>query len=74
MQWAADDEIGEIPYIWNFLEGWYDKLATGTPKAVHFTRGGPWFENWKGVDYGELWLAEKDALERAQPGIAAAAR
>ncbi len=28
----------------------------GTPSAVHFTRGGPWFEQWQNVDYGDLWL------------------
>jgi lipopolysaccharide biosynthesis glycosyltransferase len=74
MQWAADGEIGEIPYAWNFLEGWYKPFETGTPKAVHFTRGGPWFENWQNVDYGDLWLAEKAAFEREQPALAAALR
>ena len=73
MQWAADNEIGEIPYTWNFLEGGYDKPATGTPNAVHFTRGGPWFENWQNVDYGDLWLAEEKELKRAKPHVAAAA-
>jgi hypothetical protein len=65
MQWAADDEIGALPVDWNWLEGWNEKPAQGTPKAVHFTRGGPWFENWRHVDYGELWLAERNAMERA---------
>jgi hypothetical protein len=32
---------------------------------VHFTRGGPWFENLQDVDYGELWRAERDALAKA---------
>jgi lipopolysaccharide biosynthesis glycosyltransferase len=73
IQWAADNEIGDIPYTWNFLEGGYDKLATGTPNAVHFTRGGPWFENWQNVDYGDLWLAEEKELKRAKPAVAAAA-
>jgi hypothetical protein len=66
MQWAADDEIGALPVDWNWLEGWNEKPAHGTPKAVHFTRGGPWFENWRNVDYGELWRAERDAMERAR--------
>jgi hypothetical protein len=30
------------------------KPAGGTPKPIHFTCGGPWFENWKNVDYGDL--------------------
>lgn len=73
MQWATDNEIGEIPYTWNFLEGGYDKLPDGIPNAVHFTRGGPWFENWQHVDYGDLWLAEEMELKRAKPTTAAAA-
>jgi lipopolysaccharide biosynthesis glycosyltransferase len=62
MQWAADNEIGELPVAWNWLEGWNEKPASGTPNAVHFTRGGPWFEQWQNVDYGDLWRRERDAL------------
>lgn len=66
MQWAADDQIGALPVEWNWLEGWNEKPERGTPKAVHFTRGGPWFANWQNVDYGDLWRAEFDALISAQ--------
>jgi hypothetical protein len=62
MQWADDADIGSLPVEWNWLEGWNEKPAAGTPKAVHFTRGGPWFENWQNVDYANLWLAERDAM------------
>jgi hypothetical protein len=64
MQWVADEDIGSLPVEWNWLEGWNEKPEKGTPKAVHFTRGGPWFENWQNVDYGDLWRAEREALER----------
>ncbi len=64
LQWAADDDIGALPVEWNWLEGWNEKPTQGTPKAVHFTRGGPWFENWQNVDYGDLWRAEHAALMR----------
>jgi hypothetical protein len=64
MQWAPDNEIGSLPVAWNWLEGWNEKPAEGTPKAVHFTRGGPWFEKWKNVEYGDLWLAEQAAMTR----------
>jgi hypothetical protein len=64
MQWVADEDIGSLPIEWNWLEGWNEKPEKGTPKAVHFTRGGPWFENWQNVDYGDLWRAEREALER----------
>jgi hypothetical protein len=64
MQWVADEDIGSLPVAWNWLEGWNEKPAQGTPNAVHFTRGGPWFDNWQNVDYGDLWRAEREALER----------
>ena len=53
-QFLTDDLIGEIPLEWNWLEGEYDKPET-PPAVVHFTNGGPWFENWQDVDYADLW-------------------
>jgi hypothetical protein len=58
MQWAADADIGALPVTWNWLEGWNEKPAQGTPKVVHYTRGGPWFAQWQDVDYGDLWREE----------------
>ena len=66
LQWVADDDIGALPEEWNWLEGWNQPPASGTPKAVHFTRGGPWFEQWREVDYGALWLAERALLEETR--------
>jgi hypothetical protein len=65
MQWAPDEDIGSLPVEWNWLEGWNEKPANGTPKAVHYTRGGPWFREWQNVDYADLWNAEREALEVA---------
>lgn len=63
MQWVDDADIGSLPVKWNWLEGWNKKPARGMPGAVHFTRGGPWFEQWQNVDYGDLWIAERAMLE-----------
>jgi lipopolysaccharide biosynthesis glycosyltransferase len=66
MQWAADDEIGDLPIEWNWLEGWNEKPADGgLPKAVHYTRGGPWFKDWQDVDYGDKWRAEALKIDPA---------
>lgn len=65
-QWLDDDLIGSVPETWNWLEGWCGKPVSGHPNVVHYTRGGPWFENWRGVDYADLWLAEAKALKNAQ--------
>lgn len=63
MQWARDDEIGELPTAWNWLEGWNDKPASGYPNAVHFTNGGPWFKGWQKVDYADEWRAAALAID-----------
>jgi len=65
MQWAADDEIGALPETWNWLEGWCARPAQGVPKVIHYTRGGPWFEKWRHVEYAELW---REAWTRANAG------
>lgn len=62
MQWAKDEDIGSLPVTWNWLEGWNEKPAQGTPNVVHYTRGGPWFPEWQNVDYADLWNAEYDRV------------
>ena len=57
MQWADDSEIGEIPVIWNWLEGWNELPPGGRPEAVHFTNGGPWFAEWQNVAFADEWKA-----------------
>lgn len=69
-QWLDDDQIGAIPESWNWLEGWSRKPLFGTPHAVHYTRGGPWFKEWHDVAYADAWHAERDQYEKA---VAAAA-
>ena len=67
MQWASDEQIGELPDEWNWLEGHSAKREDGSaPKAIHFTRGGPWFENYQDVAYADLWKNELAMLKRNQ--------
>jgi len=61
--WLPDELIGDIPEAWNWLEGYSPKEID--PKAVHFTRGGPWFEKYAGVAYADEWRKER---ERASQG------
>jgi hypothetical protein len=62
--WVGDELIGGLPLTWNFLEGEYDRPAE-TPKAIHYTNGGPWFAEWQGVEFGDLWRAERDRYMRS---------
>lgn len=59
-QWLPDELIGDVPTTWNWLEGWNEKPVE-PPKVIHYTRGGPWFDNYQDVVYGDLWIAERDA-------------
>ncbi|MBI3315357.1 MAG: glycosyltransferase [Candidatus Omnitrophica bacterium] len=62
--WLTDDLIGSVPETWNWLEGWSGLPKEEYPKGIHFTRGGPWFENWKKVQYADLWLAQQETLQK----------
>lgn len=52
MNWASEDNIGELPLEYNWLEG--DYRYNSSAKILHFTNGGPWHTSWKG-DYAEEW-------------------
>lgn len=73
-QWLDDALIGAVPETWNWLEGWSHKPDNGNPNVIHYTRGGPWFENWQDVDYGALWVAEeqvyRQSLRTPEPELA----
>jgi len=72
-QWLDDGLIGAVPETWNWLEGWCDTPAAGPPNVAHFTRGGPWFDEWQEVEFAELWLAEEAAYhgqQNKQAGLA----
>jgi len=54
-EWLTDSEIGSIPTTWNWLVGWYKEPRDGTPKALHYTEGGPWFDQYKDCEYADVW-------------------
>lgn len=58
-QWLSDKQIGEIGCEWNWLVNWYKEPKDGKPSALHFTEGGPWFENYINCDYANLWLKKQ---------------
>ena len=68
-QWLTDDLIGELPIAFNYLEGWHTKDDCPNPIAVHFTRGGPWFNEWKNVEYAAEWNTVANSLARERDGI-----
>jgi len=51
--WTHEDFIGELPVEWNHLVGEYDR--NDDAKIVHWTLGGPWFNEYSEVEYGFEW-------------------
>lgn len=49
--WAPDKWVGKLSHEWNWLVGWYKEPEDGTPFALHYTEGGPWFEQYKDCEY-----------------------
>ena len=56
--WLEDKEIGNISHEWNWLVGWYSETSDGSPKAIHYTEGGPWFPEYRFCDYHDVWKAK----------------
>lgn len=58
-QWLSDETlIGELPKRWNFLVGEYDAVPPEQISNLHFTLGGPYFDEYKDCDYADLWFRE----------------
>ena len=57
-QWLDDSDIGKLPHVYNWLVGWYKEPKDGVPKILHYTEGGPWFENYRDCEYADDWKKE----------------
>ena len=53
--WLKDEEIGELACHWNWLVNHHHQPENGIPYAIHYTEGGPWFDNYKHCEYGYHW-------------------
>lgn len=64
-KWLGDDSlIGELPSGWNHLVG-YDAPRSDA-SLVHFTIGGPYFNETRDCEYAEEWFSEREAMLYAQ--------
>lgn len=61
--WTQDALIGDIPLEWNWLVSEYSHNPDA--KNVHFTRGGPYFDEYRGCDYAEEWFEENRRMNFA---------
>lgn len=63
--WLKDEEIGELNVRWNWLVGEYDEPPADV-KNVHWTVGGPYFEEFRNVHFADEWYAERDRMAFCQ--------
>ena len=49
----AQNEIGDIDKVWNHLVG--EQNGASNAKGIHFTNGGPWFEEYKDCQFSDEW-------------------
>jgi len=58
-KWLEGDHlIGDLPLEWNWLVGEYEHKDD--VKNIHYTKGGPWFEEYKECDYSQDWFVNHD--------------
>lgn len=65
--WLTDQQIGELPFTYNFISGVSPKLPPerhGMPDVIHYTDGGPWFDGCKSVPYAGQWIAEYEEWQK----------
>lgn len=59
--WLDDDDIGELDVKWNWLVGEYKAPPTDV-KNVHWTVGGPYFEEYHDVDFSDEWRSMNNKM------------
>jgi hypothetical protein len=62
---ASDAEIGSLPDRWNHLVGY--NAPRHDAALVHYTLGGPYFEEYSSCEYSDEWRAERDSMLDARP-------
>lgn len=64
-KWLAGDAlIGALPAGWNWLVNEYDHDPAA--KNVHFTDGGPYFDEYRDDDYAAEWFAMRERMLHVQ--------
>jgi hypothetical protein len=59
--WTQESLIGELPLEWNWLVGEYSYRPDA--RIVHYTLGGPYFDEYRNCDYAAEWFEELRSLQ-----------
>lgn len=61
-QFKWTNQIGELSKEWNHLVG--EQEPNPEAKIVHFTRGGPWFKEYKDCEFSKEWFEEYENMSK----------
>jgi lipopolysaccharide biosynthesis glycosyltransferase len=62
-KWLPDEsQIGNLPRRWNHLVGYHARDPDAA--LVHYTLGGPYFDEYRHCDYADEWRDELQAMLR----------
>ncbi len=67
-KWLEESLIGSLPLEWNWLVGEYAYRPDA--KIVHYTLGGPYFDDYRECDYAAEWFAELESMRRVENALA----
>lgn len=59
--WLNETQIGHLGFDWNWIEGVSPVIED--PKVIHYTNGGPWFDECQQVMFADEWYDEKRKME-----------
>lgn len=68
-EWLQDKHVGSLPLNWNWLVGWYRLHRDGQPSLLHYTEGGPWFEQTKTCEFADLWIKARDEMSHVAGAV-----
>lgn len=64
-KWLDGDHlIGALPAKWNHLVG--ENAPNPNAALVHFTLGGPYFDEYRNCEFADEWFAEREMAFRAE--------
>jgi len=57
--WCDEGKIADLPLSYNYLVGYYEMK---NPRAVHYTNGGPWLNEYKTEEFAKEWFEISKSL------------
>jgi lipopolysaccharide biosynthesis glycosyltransferase len=62
-KWLNNDNlIGDIDQRWNYLAGASPVIPEAEISNIHYTIGGPYFDDYKNCDFADVWFKERDRM------------